>query len=134
MKIHLKDKGAYLWGDWTAAEMSYNTVEALTGLLEEIQTSGIKKLEIDCANLKSIDDSGARYFYIWLNCLKLRGIEYELVNLTGRPDENSIAPEPAVQALYCNPFQRMYLTTQQKKRRRTDDGRRDKGYRQAEAG
>jgi len=125
MKIHLKDNMAFLWGDWTAAEMTYRTIDSLTNLLDQIQASGKKKLEINCAHLKSIDDSGAQFFSVWLNCLNLRDVEYELVDTTDTPD------------ILCSRdkssrLERIFLVSQRKTRRKPGETRRDQGYRQSE--
>ena len=45
MKIHLEGNKACLCGDWTAAEMTYRTIDTLTNLLDQIHASGIRKLK-----------------------------------------------------------------------------------------
>lgn len=126
MKIHLADDMAYLWGDWTAAEMSYRNIDLLSGLLDQIESRGRKTLEIDCAHLNSIDASGAHYLYIWLNCLQLRGIDYELVNIAGESEKTPLLSEHHDQSTLHNPFEHKYLTSISSRRRRTDETRRNK--------
>lgn len=81
MKIHLSGDNAFLWGEWTDMEMNFCNIERLTGLLDQISQEGRKQLKIDVAHLGSIDGSGARFLDIWFHCLKLRGIEFEFINI-----------------------------------------------------
>lgn len=81
MKIHLSGERAYLWGDWINTEMSYSTIDSLTGVLDKIESAGKMRLSIDCAYLENIDSSGAQFLDIWLQCLKLRGIDHEIINV-----------------------------------------------------
>lgn len=131
MKIYLKDNLAYLWGDWIAANMSYNNIDSLSGLLDQIHARGIKTLEIDCAHLNSIDASGIQYLNIWLSCLKLRGVAYQLINNDANHEETSLDSNHHAQSTLYNPFERKYLTLNQRKRRQLYENGRDKGYRQA---
>jgi len=126
MKIHLEGNKACLWGDWTAAEMTYRAIDTLTNLLDQIQASGKRKLEINCAHLKSIDDSGAQFFSVWLNCLNLRDIEYELVDTNEAAD--TLNPWDI-----NSPIGGKSHAYQRKTRRKADETRRGQGYRQAEA-
>jgi len=134
MKIHLAGDKVYLWGDWTVTEMSFTAVDGLTRVLDRIQAADRKKVAIDCAHLNSVDDSGAKYFYIWLNCLNLRGIEYELVNYMGKQDEFTLYTGRSGQPMYYNPFERKSIAHIKRKRRYADESRRNQGYRPAEAG
>jgi len=134
MKIYLKQNVAYLWGDWTAAEMNYTHIDSLTALLDTIEAGGRKCLEIDCAHLNSIDDSGEHYLSIWLNCLKLRGIEYTLVSSAGKQEEAILYSEKKYHIFYHNPFERKSLTSERSIRRKRNENGRDQGYRPAEAG
>lgn len=131
MKIHLKDDMAYLWGDWIAANMNYKNIDSLSGLLDNIHARGIKTLDIDCAHLNSIDASGAQYLKIWLSCLKLRGVAYELINIAGKKEESPLDSEQLVQNTFYNPFERKYLTMNRSKRRQLYENGRNQGYRPA---
>jgi len=130
MKIHLKNDMAYLWGDLIAANMSYNNIDALSGLLDQIHTRGIKTLDIDCNHLNSIDASGARYLKIWLSCLKLRGVAYQLINNAEKNEASPLDSELHIQSTFYNPFERKYLTLSRRKRRQLYENGRNKGYRQ----
>jgi hypothetical protein len=134
MQVHLKDDIAYLCGDWTAAGMSCSAIDVLTDLVDSIEASGRKTLKINSAHLKSIDDNGAKYFSVWLNCLKLRGIECDLVNSEEAHEESFLYAGQQAQDICSKQFERNYLISDPKKRRKVDENRRDQDYRQAEAG
>jgi MFS superfamily sulfate permease-like transporter len=131
MKIHLSGDKAHLWGNWINTEMRYDTIDSLTGLLDRIQSGGKKKLLIDCAHLGTIDFSGLQFLNIWLQCLKLRGIDHELLNMSETQEESfrGIGSVQAVRLL--NPFVHKSLLLTQSKRRKTNESRRNQNNRQA---
>ena len=130
MKIHLSGDKAHLWGNWINTEMRYDTIDSLTGLLDRIQSGGKKKLLVDCAHLGTVDFSGQQFLNTWLHCLKLRGIDHELVNMP-EPLEKSFRGMGTVQAVPLNPFIPKRLPITQSNRRETDEDRRSQSNRQA---
>jgi len=130
MKIHLSGDKAHLWGNWINTEMRYDTIDSLTGLLDRIQSGDKKRLLIDCAHLGNIDFSGQQFLNIWLQCLKLRGIDYELVNISEK-QEQSFSGIGNAQAIHLNPFIPKSLPLTQRKRRKANETRRSQSNRQA---
>lgn len=131
MKIYLSGDLAYLWGDWTSKEISYCNIDFLTGLLNQIESEGRKHLRIDCAHLDSIDASGASFLDIWLHCLRIRGIEHEIINVSDKQQESFRDLGRHHRVSYQNPFERKFLTSNQRKRRNTHENRRNQANRQA---
>ena len=130
MKIHLSGDKAHLWGNWINTEMRYDTIDSLTGLLDRLQSGGKKKLLIDCAHLGTVDFSGQQFLNTWLHCLKLRGIDHELVNMS-ETLEKAFRGMGNVQAVPIIPFIHKCLPSAKSTRRKTDESRRNQDHRQA---
>lgn len=130
MKIHLSGDKAHLWGDWINTEMRYDTIDSLTVLLDRIQSGSKKKLLVDCAHLGTIDFSGLQFLSIWLKCLKIRGIDHELVNMS-EAQEKSFSGLENFQSASINPFSVKCLPSSRRKGRKANDTRRNQGNRQA---
>jgi hypothetical protein len=131
MKIHLSGDLAYLWGKWINTEMSYSCINELTGLLDQIESAGKKKLRVNCAHLDTIDASGAHFLDIWLKCLKLRGVDHELIYIPEQEEKSFRGIGHHQQDLSPGPFMRKSLPANQMKRRSSYENRRDQGNSQA---
>lgn len=131
MKIHLSGDLAYLWGKWINAEMSYNCINELTGLLDQIELVGRKKLRIDCSHLDTIDASGAHFLDIWLKCLKLRGVDHEFIYIPEQQTKSLRGIGHHQQDVSTSSFIRKSLPTNQRKRSPSYENRRNQGNSQA---
>lgn len=81
MRINMSGTVTQLAGDFTLTEMTYSNIDALVVSLEQLGSGDRKSLQIDCGQIKDVDASGLQLFYIWLQCLRFRGIEPELFNI-----------------------------------------------------
>jgi anti-anti-sigma regulatory factor len=56
-------------------------IESLSAL-HQLEESGLEKLyNIDCSEISSVDMSGLQLLHVWLQCVRLRGVKPELINL-----------------------------------------------------
>lgn len=83
MSVYSKGKVVYLQGDLTQSGVTENIVNSLSHSLQNITFGHDNSLRIDCGGVHSADWSGLQLLYVWMQCAKLRGVESELVNLTG---------------------------------------------------
>ncbi len=81
MELTMTGTVAYLKGDWTLAGVTQHSIRALAASLEQIGSGTLKKLRIDCEQIKKFDISGLQFLYTWLQCFRIRGIEPVLINL-----------------------------------------------------
>ena len=130
MKIHLTGDMVCLGGDWKDTEMSCTNIDTLTSLLDQIQTGGKKKLIINCAHLDTIDDSGARFLDIWLQCLKLRGIDHEMINIAEHQKEFLLGTVKS-QVENLQQLVRKSLSAPRNTGRKSNETQRNQGNRQA---
>jgi anti-anti-sigma regulatory factor len=79
---------ARLSGDWTIAGVGQQ-VASLTEFRIE-GTGPDTTVAIDCSGIDGIDLSGFQLLFVWLHCIRLRGLRPELVNM---PDWMSTAKE-----------------------------------------
>jgi len=82
MKICLKGTVAHLLGDLTNSGMSHGSIDALNVSLLQIEAGGRKNIRIDCTKIRLADICGLQLLYVWMQCVRLRGVEPELVNLS----------------------------------------------------
>src|ERR1039457_2508997 len=80
MNIYLSGSMAHLEGDWTHAGVTESSIELLTDALQQIEPGVAKGFQIDCRNVRAIDITGLQLLYVWMQCVKLRGVEPDLVN------------------------------------------------------
>ena len=72
-----------LSGDWTM-----NGISSQVQLLMAISRgagegiSQTSRLVVDCSGIKQIDMSGLQLLYVWVQCLQIKGLRAELVNLS----------------------------------------------------
>lgn len=84
MKIYTKGTVAHLHGDLTHSGVTHNIVNTLAASLQKLGSAGEKSFHIDCAKVLSADISGLQLLYVWMQCVKFRGVEATLVNLPER--------------------------------------------------
>ena len=70
---------AHLSGDWTIAGVGQQ-VASLTEFRINGADSGAT-VAIDCSGINGIDLSGFQLLFVWLHCIRLRGMRVELVNM-----------------------------------------------------
>jgi anti-anti-sigma factor len=83
MATHTKDTRHQLTGDWTISGVAAQC-EALSKSLQDLKSGRKKKIQIDCQQINSIDMSGLQLLHVWMECVRMRGVETQLLNL---PDE-----------------------------------------------
>lgn len=81
MKKNISKDKAPLEGNWTLKDMTSSTIDSLAATLEKIEPGYGKYLRIDFHQISEVDVFGQQLLFIWLQCLKFRGIEPELFNL-----------------------------------------------------
>jgi anti-anti-sigma regulatory factor len=71
--------GIKLSGHWNISGVVLQ-IESLS-TLHQLE-SGLEKLyNIDCSEISSVDISGLQLLHVWLQCVRLRGVKPELINL-----------------------------------------------------
>lgn len=83
MATKTTDGKHHLSGDWTISGV-VNQVDLLSQSLEKLASTRKKRLCIDCGNIDSIDMSGLQLLHVWMELVKMRGVETKLLNL---PDD-----------------------------------------------
>ena len=63
--------------------MTNNVMKSLAISLSKIEYAGKNSIRIDCGKVRSADISGLQLLYVWMQCARFRGVEPELVNLSG---------------------------------------------------
>jgi ABC-type transporter Mla MlaB component len=80
MKITISGTGVHLDGDWTLAGVTQSAIDSLAVALQQLGTVGARRLDVDCRQVNAIDTTGQQILYVWLQCLRLRGVEPQLVS------------------------------------------------------
>ena len=80
MNIYLSGSVAYLRGYWTLTAVTQSAMDSLAASLQKIIPGVAKKLLIDCRDVIVIDCTGLELLYVWLQCVRLRDVEPELLN------------------------------------------------------
>jgi ABC-type transporter Mla MlaB component len=79
MALYTHETGINLSGHWN-----------LSGLVHQIESlSDVHQLEphpgrlyrIDCSEIRSVDMSGLQLLFVWIQCIRMRGVKPELINL-----------------------------------------------------
>ncbi|SJZ50093.1 ABC-type transporter Mla maintaining outer membrane lipid asymmetry, MlaB component, contains STAS domain [Trichlorobacter thiogenes] len=72
-----------LSGDWTMNGIPQQ-VQSLMAISNGV--GGVvpqnNRLVVDCSGIKAIDISGLQLLYVWVQCLQIKGLRAELVNLS----------------------------------------------------
>ncbi|MCE1226827.1 MAG: STAS domain-containing protein [Geobacteraceae bacterium] len=72
-----------LSGDWTMngiPRQVQSLMEISNGVGGVIPQSS--RLVVDCSGIQDIDISGLQLLYVWVQCLQIKGLRAELVNLS----------------------------------------------------
>jgi anti-anti-sigma regulatory factor len=72
MKIHMTGNTALLEGDWTLTGVTKSNIDSMADTLQQINTSGVKEIHIDCRNVSSIDTNGLHLINVWAQCSGFR--------------------------------------------------------------
>ena len=80
MPVCIADTEAQLSGDWTIHGLTGN-IESLTISLQEMEQTQAKNLNIDCGQIEKADICGFELLYLWMQCVRFRGVEPTLVNV-----------------------------------------------------
>lgn len=79
MAQHLSETDIKLSGHWNISSVVKQVKSLLA--LHHLE-SGLEKLyQVDCSNIRSVDRNGLQLLYVWMQCIHMRGIKAELVNL-----------------------------------------------------
>jgi len=81
MKTEVSDTRHQLSGDWTIAGVM-NQIDSLSHYLQELASACKKRIHIDCERIEAIDMSGLQLLHVWMECVRMRGMEAQLLNLT----------------------------------------------------
>jgi len=83
MKFFTEGTVAHLQGDLTHSGMTDNIIKSLAVSLQQVTSGGEKNFRIDCGRVGTADISGLQLLYVWMQCARFRGVETELVNISG---------------------------------------------------
>lgn len=81
MTVNISNIVVRLEGNWTRREMTDSNIDLLSVVLKQIGSAGQKSLRIDCGEINEVDNCGFQLLYVWLRYFRVRGIEWELINL-----------------------------------------------------
>ena len=70
---------AHLVGDWSVSGVTQHNLETLSAALQQIEPTGAGRLQIDCRRVHALDATGQQILRVWVQCVKLRGADPELV-------------------------------------------------------
>lgn len=80
MTFSMKGNVAYLSGDWRLICLTKDNINSLTALLQQLEAGHIRTLQLDCHLMTSTDAAGLQLIKVWMQCMKIRGMEPELTN------------------------------------------------------
>lgn len=80
MAISLDGSIAHLHGDWTIKGLTKENINLLTAMLQKIDSVSSGKLLIICKQISDTDFIGLQLLKVWMQCVRLRGVEPELVD------------------------------------------------------
>lgn len=83
MATRTTDNNHHLSGDWTISGV-VSQADLLSRSLEKLASTRKKRIRIDCGSIDAIDMSGLQLLHVWMELVKMRGVEAELLNL---PDD-----------------------------------------------
>jgi anti-anti-sigma regulatory factor len=66
-------------GDRSVNGVTQHNLETLSAALQRIEPTGSERLQIDCRRVHALDATGQQILRVWVQCVKLRGAEPELV-------------------------------------------------------
>ncbi|MDD5286184.1 MAG: STAS domain-containing protein [Desulfuromonadaceae bacterium] len=80
MTVTKSSATSYLNGNWTIAGIVQQVPRLPELKLNDNRTDST--IAIDCSGIEEIDMNGFELLHVWLNCIKLRGLRAELVNMS----------------------------------------------------
>jgi anti-anti-sigma regulatory factor len=80
MATKSKNSEHHLSGDWTISGV-VTQVDLLSQSLEKLTSTSKKRVRIDCGKINAIDMSGLQLLHVWMELVKMRGVEAQLLNL-----------------------------------------------------
>lgn len=83
MNMYTKGTVAHLQGDLTLSGVTDNIINSLSVSLQRVASGGGKNFRIDCGKIYTADIRGLQLLHVWMQCARFRGVEPELVNLSG---------------------------------------------------
>ena len=81
METCTPDTKHHLTGDWTISGV-IDQCEKLSRSLQELEVDRQSQLHIDCGKINSIDMSGLQLLHVWMELVRMRGVETHLFNLS----------------------------------------------------
>ncbi|MBK5276517.1 MAG: STAS domain-containing protein [Desulfuromonadales bacterium] len=79
MENYTNGIGIKLTGHWNLSGLVHQ-IEPLS-MLHKLEHGLGKLFRIDCSEINSVDRSGLQFLYTWMQCISMRGVKPELVNL-----------------------------------------------------
>jgi anti-anti-sigma regulatory factor len=76
---HTNETGIKLSGHWNLSGVVHQ-IESLP-TLPQLESGREKLVFIDCGEIRSVDMCGLQLLYVWMQCISLRGVKPELINL-----------------------------------------------------
>jgi ABC-type transporter Mla MlaB component len=81
--MYTKSTVAHLQGDLTLSGVTDNIINSLSVSLQRVASGGGKNFRIDCGKICTADIKGLQLLHVWMHCARFRGVEPELVNMSG---------------------------------------------------
>jgi ABC-type transporter Mla MlaB component len=79
MRVYMSGSMANLVGDWSVAGVTQCNLDTLAAALGQINPTSAQRLQVDCRQVEAIDTTGRQILNVWMECVRLRGVEPELV-------------------------------------------------------
>ena len=79
MRVNMSGPTAHLVGDWSVSGVTQHNLDSLSAALQQIEPTGAGRLQIDCRRVHALDATGRQILTVWVQCVKLRGADPELV-------------------------------------------------------
>lgn len=80
MATRTTDGNHHLSGDWTISGV-VSQIDSLSQSLQKLASARNKRIHIDCEHIESIDMSGLQLLHVWMELVRMRGMETQLHNL-----------------------------------------------------
>lgn len=131
MRVQMSGSTARLVGDWSLAGVNQHNLDTLSAALQQIEPAATRRLLIDCRQVHALDATGRQILTVWLQCVKLRGVEPELLI-----PANTLQQTFRDLGIRCRYISRVtlrhgYCASNHRKRRIWHEDRRDQGNSQA---
>lgn len=103
MAKYISEKGIKLSGHWNLSGVVQQVKSLLS--LHHLKSDMENRYQVDCSEIRSMDRNGLQLLYVWMQCINMRGIKAELVNLPieMRKTIKKLGLENCFSGLYANP-------------------------------